>query len=43
MSAPRVAILGEGLFSRTTAKTAVPVERGRFVFSERPGLGAYPR
>jgi len=22
---------------------AVPVERGRFVFSERPGLGAYPR
>lgn len=22
---------------------AVPVERGRFVFSERPGLGAFPR
>jgi L-alanine-DL-glutamate epimerase-like enolase superfamily enzyme len=22
---------------------AVPVERGRFVFSERPGLGALPR
>lgn len=43
MSPPRVALLAEGLFSRTTAKTAIGALRYAPFFSERPGLGAYPR